>query len=204
MALADHRGFLPLTRALVRRSTLPDAPTLFRELGLPKPTGYRILRFYTYHGAVTNEGGGMRADRREVVRLAGALRLDQAIPDRTIPHGIPAPELSRHLALKAVPHAFAFETAANRIGYFEPSPATSVYVDRRHFRMIRDFVVAHHKPGETRLHDGPLDRIETMEDVGGLPITTPAQTLLDLATSAKGSAHLDYLEQVTGVGPSHA
>jgi hypothetical protein len=199
MGLADHRFFLPITRELVRGSKEP-APDLFRRLGIPKATGYKVLRFYTFHGAATTTRSAIVADAQEVIRLAGALRMDRAVPDHTLTHSMGPEALAAALAKNDVPYALGFQTAANRIGYFEPSPAVDLYVAREHQETVRDLVAGHKNAGETRLHYEPMERLEVMDDGDGVRITSPIQTILDLATASHGSAHQAFLMDVVRIG----
>lgn len=199
MGLADHKHFLPVTRELVRGPQEP-APYLFSRLGIPKAMGYKVLRFYTFHGAVHTTRTGMQVDPREVVRLAGALRMDRAVPDRTLTRAADPVRLGEALDEQGIPYALGFQAAANRIGYFEPGPALDLYVPRDRQDMVHDLIVSHRTAGETRLHYESLDRLDIVEDADGVRITSPIQTLLDLATGSHGSAHLAFLMDVARIG----
>lgn len=202
MGLAANRYFLPLTRALLVERDVENPLDLFRRAGIPKSPGYRALEFYVQHGAVRVHRG-VHVDPRRVVALQGGLRADQAVPDRLCPSG---PELANALEVlnRTNAHAAAgFQTAANLQAYYEPSGVHTLYIQRPANRAmqaarlaeISDLLSAHPDASDTNryeLHIESFDRIDVQDGPQG-PMTSPVQTLLDLALHARTAAHKDFL-----------
>lgn len=201
MALAADRHFLTATRALLRQDR-PDRPLdLFRQNGIPKSQGYRILRFYEYHGAVRTSRS-IETDPRRILTLQGGLRAERAIPDRNHSRGPPL-ELARELLEEnAIPYAIGLQTAANLHAYFEPAGAHTIYVGRPKTTTATTFlsqveqVLATDGPSSSaqpyELYLDDLDRLDVQDGPRG-SMTSPLQTLLDLCLHGRTAAHRGFL-----------
>lgn len=196
MSLADNRRFLAVTRGLLRSDGKEPATAMLARLGVPTATGYRIFRFYAHHGALRSSRAGMEVDHRKIVTLAGGLRADRAVPDRELTKCPPLAAAARVLGDKGIAFVAAFRTAANRIGYFEPAETMSLYVGRPEQRELARLLTVPGQSGRCHLHHEDLSRLEAVRDADGIPITSPMQTLLDLAADPLGGAHRSFLEEL--------
>jgi hypothetical protein len=203
MGLAAGQYFLPVTRALLTAAS--DVPVLdvFRHLGVPKSPGYRILAFYEAHNAVQNAPGHLAVDVRRVVTLAGGLRADRAVPDRTLAAGPPLEVALRLVRDAGVPHALGFQSAANEHAYFEPAGVHQWYVDRQRRASdpsalpdVAARLAEHPQASPRNRYEFFLDdlaRLDVQDRSGRPAATSPVQTLLDLAVHARTAAHLEFM-----------
>lgn len=215
MGLAASRFFLPVTRELLRLQPGERPTDLFDRLSVPKSPGYRIITFYETHNALQPPPTGMVADARKILSLAGGLRADRAVPDRSFVKGPPLEQGLAILENLGVPFALAFQSAANQQAYFEPSNVHQLYIQTPRGREKLNSMGQRIFPAQ--LHTLPLIAAALMgapsasrnhryelfaDDLQPLdvrahesqpPTTGPLQTLLDLATSARTAAHLEFM-----------
>lgn len=202
MGLASNRYFLAVTRELLTGRQAESPHELFRRAGVPKTPGYRVIRFYEYHGVMRTERG-IEADARSILTLQGGLRAERALPDRDFIKGPPldvALEVLRGLDVEA---AIGFQTAANRHAYFEPSGAHQLYIQRpekvtdaaKLTGQILNAFTQHPRASHSdayELYVDDLARLDVRQE-RGQPITSPVQTLLDLCLHNRTAAHKEFL-----------
>jgi hypothetical protein len=204
MGLASSQYFLPVTRALLTGRTVESPHDLFRRTGIPKSPGYRIVRFYEYHGALRTTRG-LAADTRSILRLQGGIRAERALPDRNFVQG-PPPEIAMELLRSMdADAAIGFQTAANRHAYFEPTGAHQLYVQRpakitaaaNLTGKILNAFTQHPSASRSDAYEiyvDDLGRLDIRQE-RGQPMTSPVQTLLDLCLHHRAAAHKEFLLQ---------
>lgn len=199
--MADSRHFLPVTRRLVAGPPDERALDLFRRARVPKSPGYRVLKFYEAHGAVQTRRGRLERDPRRILTLQGGLRADRALPERAVGKGLPPLDASSTLDALGVRHAFGFQTAANLQAYFEPAGAHAIYLHGDSMTAARLTTEVSKALTTSRratqqdpydLYVDDLDRLDVVPGPKG-PMTSPVQTLLDLAIHSRTAAHREFL-----------
>lgn len=202
MSLVESRYLLPLTRALVTLQAPDSAYRLLQRLKIPKTPGYLVLQFYETHNAIRTEGG-LEADTRRVVLMQGGLRAERAVPDKILRKGPPLEQAIRLLDDLGIEYALGFQTAANKHAFFEPSGAHAIYIQQpdqpkqaSELKMrIDQAFQKHNKASEKQNYElliDHLDRLDVRKNKE-FNLTSPVQTLLDLAVHTRTSAHREFL-----------
>ncbi|MBW3583343.1 MAG: hypothetical protein KY455_09625 [Euryarchaeota archaeon] len=203
MGLADSRSFLVLTRALMTQEGRDRPLHIFHRLGVPKSPGYRILRFYETHDSVRTVQGRLEADPRRVLGLQGGLRADRAVADATVEEGPPLPDALEIIQGLSSRYAIGMQTAANVQAYFEPSGAHNIYLEKNtgtrktgsSYQDLAERLRDHPAASRSDRYEFYLDDLDRL-DIRPGPIgsmTSPVQTLLDLALHHRTAAHKEFL-----------
>lgn len=195
MSLADSAYFLPLVEVLLTAKDEDAARAQTDDLGMPRATSFRLLRFLRFHRALAPHGLSV-ADKRKLVMLAAGLRADKAVPTFVVPRIQGPAQVSGALERDGIAHALGFAAAANAIGYFEPSGVVSVYVPPSERR--RAIAALRRIPGPERGHLY-VDEAAVATSVRVAPhlrVTSNARTLIDLHSDPNGGAHAVFLEDV--------
>lgn len=212
MALASSRFFLPVSRELLQPLPGERAGDLFERIGVPKSPGYRVVSFYEAHAAVSSQPSGLKSDGRQVLRLAGGLRADRALPDRAIIKGPSLKQALQTLNDVGVRYCLGFQSAANQISYFEPSGHHAIYLsakanaetqamkaDKIAMGEIVNAFTQHPEASREHRYDffiDDLQRLDVRRDQDGTPHTSHTQTLFDLATHARMAASFEFLYEL--------
>lgn len=195
MSLADSSDFLRIVERLILAKPGETPATIQAGLGLKRANFYRVLKFFKFHGAASYGRAELVVNKRKALSLAAGLRADRAVPNTIIDHGPTIDQAVTILQSERVPFALAFQSAANNHGYFEPTGATSLYVETDLRRHAVD-VLNERGDRPIHLHAERLERVPTEALPDGSRITTLVQTLLDLLSTPGAGAHAAFLQEV--------
>ncbi len=198
MGLADSKQFLHLVRSIVADPTA-GSQAWGQASQTPKATTHRLLRMFRFHGALDRS----KADPRRVIQLAADLRKDRAIPYTTVYRKAVLDSIKQnHEGMQ-----LAFQSAANRYGFFEESTMT-VRIDKDHVGNLAPGV-----SGSGALHTDPDGRfvesrrrplvVVYVDDLSRFPpptwfddvaVTDPIITYVDLLSHPRAGAHAEFLD----------
>jgi hypothetical protein len=186
-----------LGRLLHREPRWPSRAEVARALDTSPGALDPWFNLLEFHEAIRFDGG-LEVDRSRLLEFLAAERTAglRPRPPASTAHGID--ESHETLASEGIPHVFCMFSAENLWSHFEERPEVQLYVEREHAQSTRTLLEpASHRARPVRplrlfVEDlsrvGPLDR-------GGVPVTRPLRTVVDLRAHPQGGAHAEFMEQ---------
>lgn len=198
MVARSSELLLPLGHALYLRPRWPSRVAIAAQLRTSPGALNPWVQYLTFHRAVREADHGLAADPDRLLQVLTAHRVANLRPEAPLRIAMDAREAHALFEARGVPHSLAMFSAANEWAFFEPRRDVQLYVPRAALPQLRRVLASVPARGAgqglLQAFAEDLDRLEVQRR-GGLPVTSPFQTVLDLRAHPEGGAHAAFLQE---------
>lgn len=190
---------LGIGEALLGRPAWAGQAEIASAVGTTRSAVHPWVNYLLHHRALVGRAGELRVDRNRLLAVLTANRVAAHRPERPIACDLDVDGVHTRLEDAGVRHVFSFFSAANQWAFYEPRRDVYAYVGRGSLRQIGRLI-----PGSERSPDVRSGRLHLFVenppsirtlDRGGVPVTDPLLTVLDLRAHPEGGAHAAFVEQ---------